>query len=101
MTNQKGGKKARKAATAISTGLIILGSATIAPQVNAVHQLQPGPDQEAEIVQAHDFSSETFQALAAKSGVILAKDALPVMLGSAVSVEDVDVVTAPSLMPLP
>ena len=85
----------------ISTGLMVLGLVVVASEHDAVHRLGIKPKAKLEVVQSQNFDSGTFHDLIAKSGVVVTRDALSIILGPSISSEKIDVVTAPSMMCLP
>ena len=90
--------KGKKKARSVSVGLIILSLPAITSGDNVIYELKTQLEQKAEVIQAQKFNSEMFQDLVAKSGVVLTKDALSMMLDPAVSTDDIDAVTGPSMM---
>ena len=86
--------KQRKKALIIGAGLILLGSMASS---TTVHELKILPAGKAEIAEAHGSNSKVLQDLVAESGVVLTVETLRTMLGAAVSADDIDIVTAPSM----
>lgn len=85
----------------ISAGLIVLGSAVAATANNATYELNTKHEDRMGLTEAKELNSEIFQNLVAKSGVVLTQEALYIIQGYTVPSEGVDIVTAPSMMPLP
>ena len=86
--------KQKKKALTIGAGLVLLGSMASS---TTVHEPKILSEEKVEIAAAQEFSSGTLQDLIAESGVVLTVDVLQMMLGPAVSADDIDVVTAPSM----
>ena len=85
----------------ISAGLIVLGSAVAITANNATYELNTKPEDRRGLTEAKELNSEIFQDLVAKSGVVLTQEALYVIPGYTIPSEGADIVTAPSMMPLP
>jgi len=86
--------KRKAKALSIGAGVILLG---LMASSTAIYELRILPEQKVEIAEAQGSSSKALQDLAATSGVVLTIDALRKMLGTAVSADDIDAVTAPSM----
>ena len=93
--------KRNKKVITISAGLIVLGSAAMTSVNNATYELNTKPEGRTGLTEAKELNSELFQDLVAKSGVVLTREALYVIPGYTIPSEGADIVTAPSMMPLP
>ena len=93
--------KRHKKVITISAGLIVLGSAVATSVDNATYELNMQPEGKTGLTETQKLGPELFQDLVAKSGIVLTQEALSVILGHTIPSEDVDIVTAPSMMPLP
>jgi len=78
----------------IGAGVILLGS-----MANSIGNdaLEIGPEQDVEIAQCQGTDVNALQDIVARYGMVLTIGSLQMLLGNAVSADDIDAVTAPSM----